>query len=293
VTRARRELFTGLAMVSPWVVGTLVFFAGPAVVSAVLSLTDSTLLEPPVWVGAGNYVELAGDGLFWRCLRNTVVFAVASAAGSVVLSVALALLLEEPLRGRGWVRAVVFAPTLVPAVSACVTWTWLYNPEFGLVNTVARGVGLSGRDWLGDARLALPALIVMGLWTIGTSLLVATAALGGVPRSLYEAADLDGVSRWGRVRHVTLPLIAPAVLFNAVMGVIWGLQVFTPPQVMTRGGPADSTRTLAIYVYSSGFLHGRMGYASAMAWVQVVVAVLAALLLVRFGRRHGFSRGVA
>lgn len=284
------ELGAGLLWISPWLAGFLVFLVAPIVLSVYYSLTDYALLDAPVWVGADNYLELAGDSLFWRSLWNTLVYAVFSVLGTTVLSVGLAVLLERPMRGLGLARAIVFVPTLVPVVANCVTWLWLFNPQYGLFKGLLEAMGIVGPNWLGDRAWALPSLIVMGLWVIGSPLLVCGAGLKDVPVSLYEAAHLDGMSAWRRFVHVTLPMISPALMFNAVMGVIWSLQVLAPPMIMTRGGPDSATLTYSMYVYKTAFEFGRMGYASAMAWVQVIITLVLAMGAIVAGRKAVFYR---
>lgn len=271
----------GLLWISPWVLGTLLFLVVPVGLSVYFSFTEYSLLEPPVYVGADNYRELAHDALFWKALKNTLVYAGACTLLGTVLSVGVAALLESRLRGADLVRAVVFLPTLIPVVSASIGWLWLYNGQYGLFNTLLGMAGLRGPDWLGDPRWAMPSLVIMSLWSVGSAVVVCGAAMRGVPASLYEAADLDGMGRWARFRHVTLPVISPAVLFNAVMGAIYGLQVFAVPLIMTKGGPDNATLVYSMYVFRSAFEYGRMGYASALAWVQffITLGLTAAALL--------------
>ncbi len=286
----RRDLARGLLWISPWLVGFALFMLAPAVMSLRYSLADYTLLEPPVFIGLANYRELLGDRMFRIAVQNTLLFGAFSVIGTTLLSVLIAVLLEQRLRGAALVRAVVFAPTLVPIVSACVTWGWLFNAKFGLINSALAAVGIDGPDWLGTRAMAMPSLILMSFWVIGTSLMVCSAALKDVPVSLYEAADLDGVPAWRRFWNVTLPMISPAVMFNAMMSLIWSLQVFAPPQIMTRGGPENSTLVYSMYVYSNAFVYGRMGYACALAWVQLLVTLVLAALLLLTGRRFVYYR---
>jgi multiple sugar transport system permease protein len=286
----RRALIRGLTWISPWLVGFLLFFAVPICLSLYYSLTDYTLLEGPVFIGADNYRELAGDALFHRAVWNTLYFAVCSVMGSTIISIGLALVLERPMRSAGLVRAIVFLPTMVPVVSASVCFLWLYNGQYGLVNALLAKVGIDGPDWLGRKALAMPALIVMSYWVVGSFVVIYGAALKDVPRSLYEAADLDGVRGAGRFWHVTLPMISPAVLFNGLMSLIWSLQVFAPPQIMTRGGPENSTLVYSMYVYMNAFIYGRMGYASALAWIQVIATLVLTLVLLGMARRVVYYR---
>ncbi|MBL9000563.1 MAG: sugar ABC transporter permease [Phycisphaerae bacterium] len=288
--RRWREVSLGLAWISPWLVGFGVFLLVPVLLSVYYSLTDYALLDVPVWIGWENYRELLSDALFWKTLRNTMVYAVLSVIGSSVLSVGLAAMLERPMRGAGLARAIIFLPTLVPVVANCVTWLWLFNPQYGLFNSAMGAAGVQGPNWLGDTRWALPSMVFMGLWVIGSPLLVCGAALKDVPESLYEAASLDGMGAWCRFTHVTLPMISPAVLFNAVMSIIWSLQVLAPPMIMTRGGPDGATLTYSMYVYKTAFEFGRMGYASALAWVQVLLTLTLAAGALWIGRKGVFYR---
>ena len=286
-----KDLAVGLAWVSPWLVGCVVFMLGPIAMSVHYSFTDYALVDAPVWVGLDNYRELAGDRLFIIAMRNTFAYAAMAVILGTVASVAIAVLLEQRLRGTALVRSLVFVPTLVPVVANCVVWLWLLNPEYGFVNRLFDAMGLSGPNWLGERVTALPTMAVMGLWVIGSPLLVCSAALKEVPASLYEAAELDGMGALRRFMHVTLPMISPAIFFNGLMSVIWSLQVLAPPMIMTRGGPDNATLTYSMYVYKTAFEFGRMGYASALAWVQILVTILLAAVVVVASRRFIHYRG--
>ena len=286
-----KDLAVGLAWVSPWLVGCVVFMLGPIAMSVYYSFTDYALVDAPVWVGLDNYRELAGDRLFIIAMRNTFAYAAMAVILGTVASVAIAVLLEQRLRGTALVRSLVFVPTLVPVVANCVVWLWLLNPEYGFVNRLFDAMGLSGPNWLGERVTALPTMAVMGLWVIGSPLLVCSAALKEVPASLYEAAELDGMGALRRFMHVTLPMISPAIFFNGLMSVIWSLQVLAPPMIMTRGGPDNATLTYSMYVYKTAFEFGRMGYASALAWVQILVTILLAAVVVVASRRFIHYRG--
>ena len=287
----RRERASGLLWISPWILGTLAFLVVPAGMSAYYSMTDYSLLEPPVYVGAENYVEIGRDVQFWTALRNTVAYAGACVVLGTVVSVLIAVLLEQRLRGSGLVRAIVFLPTLIPVVSASIGWLWLYNGQYGLFNSLLATIGVRGPNWLGDGRWAMASLVIMAMWVVGSAVVICTAALREVPVSLYEAADLDGMGVVARFRHVTLPLISPAVLFNAVMAAIWGLQVFAVPLIMTKGGPGDSTLVYSMYVFRNAFEYGRMGYASALAWIQFVLSVVVTAGALWAARRFVHYRG--
>jgi multiple sugar transport system permease protein len=285
------EAAHGLLWISPWIIGALAFLLVPVGMSIYFSLTDYSLLEPPAWVGLDNFREIAHDRVFWIALRNTAVYALACVVLGTALSVLIAALLEQRLRGAGAVRALVFLPTLIPIVSASIGWMWLYNAQNGLFNALLARIGLRGPDWLGDPRWAMPSLILMSLWGIGSAVVICTAALRAVPAALYEAADLDGMPPLARFRNVTLPMISPAVMFNALMAAIWGLQVFAAPLIMTRGGPANATMVYSMYVFKNAFEYGRMGYASALAWIQFLLTVLLTGAALWVGRRFVYYRG--
>lgn len=293
VGRARRgaAIVRGLAWVSPWLIGAVAFLAIPMALSLIYSFTDYSLLERPLFVGLENYRELMGDSIFGIAVGNTLLYAAASVVGTSILSIAIAVLLEAPLKLAGLVRAIVFAPALVPVVAGCMSWLWLYNNELGLINQALRSIGVPAPDWLGSTRLAMPSLVIMSFWVIGSPVVIYSAALRAVPETLYEAAELDGVGAWGRFRNVTLPLISPAVLFNTIMALIWSLQVFAPPLIMTKGGPDNSTQVYSVYVYMNAFFYGRMGYACAMAWLQVLATLGMTAGLMWLARRVVYYRG--
>jgi multiple sugar transport system permease protein len=184
----------------------------------------------------------------------------------------------------------VFLPTLVPIVAAAIGWRYMFMTDNGLINGALKAIGLPGVDWLGDPKAALWAMVVMGLWFYGTAVVIYTAALRDVPRSLYEAAAIDGLGPWRRFVSVTLPSISPAVLFNTVMSTIWSLQIFAAPLLMTRGGPDNATMVFSLYVYRNAFEYGRMGYASALAWVQILIAVALTLVALGLSRKLTYYR---
>lgn len=289
----------GAMWISPWIVGFAAFMLIPAAMSLYYSFTDYSLLETPVWVGLANFKELFGDAMFRTAVGNTLYYAFASMVLSAIVSVGVAALLEKRLRGASLVRAVVFLPTLVPVISACVCWGWLFNSKLGLFNSVLGPLGPALKhvgvdnwppDWLGSRTLAMPSFIFMSLWTIGSAMVIYSAALKDVPRSLYEAADIDGATGLKRFTRLTLPMISPAVLFNSVVSLIWSLQIFAPPQVITKGGPENSTLVYQMYVYSNAFVYGRMGYACALAWIQLVVTLLLTLMVLAMSRRFVYYR---
>lgn len=281
-----RSTLIGLAWVSPWLCGFLLFMVLPIGLTLRYSMTDYPLLEPPLWVGLENYRRLLSDGVFWLTVRNTLIYAAGSIPLSTVLALGIATLLNRPGRLAAIVRGAVYVPTLVPIVAAAMIWLWMFNGENGLINAVIGLVGVRGPNWLQEPSWAMAALVLMSLWSVGQATIVYLAALRGVPASLYEAGEIDGMSRWRRFWHVTLPMISPVILFNVIVAIIATWQVFAVPYIMTQGGPGRATYFYTMYLYDSAFVYGQMGYASALAWVQtlIILGLTALTFLVSRGR---------
>lgn len=278
MARRGREWW-GLLFISPWLVGFLTFTAGPMIASLVLSFYQYNIAHAH-YVGMANYERLlARDPLFWKAIFNTAFYTVFSVPLGLTGSLLLAVLLNQHLRARGFFRALFYIPTLVPAAAASYLWRYLLNAEYGLINTSLARVGLSGPDWLGSPNWAMPSMILMSLWGIGGGrMIIFLAGLQNISGSLYEAASIDGASRFQQFRHVTLPMLTPMIFFNMILGIIGAFQVFTQAFLMTGGGPDDSTLFAALYLFRVSFQQLHMGYASAMAWVLfILLAVLTAI----------------
>lgn len=274
MTRAvsdRAPALTGLAWISPWLLGFVIFMAVPIGMSLWYSLTDFPLLEPPLYVGLENYQGLLSDAVFGKALWNTAVYCILFIPAASALSLLFAAALNQRLKGLWVYRTAVFIPSLVPIVAAAMIWLWLFNADQGLINVALRVVGIEGPNWLGDRDWALIALVLMGLWNIGQPVVIYLAALQDVPESLYEAASIDGMGPWRRLWHVTMPMISPVILFNVIIMTINTLQVFAVPYIMTEGGPDRATYLFTHYLYDNAFVFRKMGYACAIAWVQFVV----------------------
>jgi multiple sugar transport system permease protein len=273
-------------LIAPWLIGFVLFQAGPILASFALSFGEWPVPRPLEWVGLDNLRELATDPLFWRTLANTAVYAAGTVVPGLAIGLGLALLVRRPRRGVGTFRLIFFLPVLISGVATALLWGWLLNPRFGLAEALLRVVGVDGPAWFFDPAWAMPALILMGLWNAGEIMLVYVAALNAIPGELLDAAALDGAGRWGRFRYVTWPLITPVTLYLAVVTLVGAFQVFTPIYLLTGGGPDGATLTLPVYIYQNAFAYGRLGYASALATVLfVVVAVLTILLFRVAGRR--------
>lgn len=283
----RANLKRGLLFCSPWLIGLSVFLLYPLVATLYYSFTDYSVLLPPLFVGFENYIELFQDELFWKSLYNTAFFAVGSVGLGLFMSLTLALLLNNPIRGISIYRTIFFLPSLMPIVAASILWMWMYSGEGGIINSGLEAIGIDGPAWLADPAWAKPALIIMAAWSAGHAMVIFLAGLQDVPMSLYEAAVIDGANWWQRLRHVTLPTISPVIFFNVIMGLIGGFQVFTQAFVITDGSGAPEHATLfyVLQLYNVGFNDLRMGYACAMAWVLFLVILGLTLLAMRLSRR--------
>ena len=290
--RERRNLRNGLLFISPWLAGFAVFTAYPLGASLYYSLCDYSVLKPPVFVGGANYQELLLDPVFWKSLSNTLYFAVFFLPLATVLAIALALLLNTGVRGMTVYRTVFFLPSLTPLVALGILWMWMLNGEYGVVNYVLNLVlnplGFQAPIWLQSTAWSKPAIILMSLWGVGYAVVIYLAGLQDIPKPLYEAAELDGARWFSKLRHITLPLLSPAIFFNVVMGLIGALQVFALPYVLTdgAGGPARSTLFYTMYLYNSAFRYLRMGYACAMAWLLFLMILGLTLLVYRMSRKR-------
>jgi len=291
--RARnREALFGLLFISPWLLGFVIFTAGPMVASLLLSFTDWSILGTAHWVGTRNYTRLAHDSLFWKSMRVTFVFSAISVPLDVLASLLLALLLNQQFGGRSLFRALFYLPELVPAVAASILWIWAYNTHFGIFNYLLSLIGVPPVAWLESTSWVIPSFVILSLWTAGGSrMIIFLAGLQTVPRELLEAAELDGAGVWARFRHITLPMISPVLLFNLILATIGAFQVFTSPYVMTGGGPANASLFYVLYLYRNAFQYLQMGYASALAWVLFLVLLIFTILQFRMMRRWVYYEG--
>jgi multiple sugar transport system permease protein len=291
----RRRIASGYLFAAPWFVGAALFMVGPIFVSLGYSFCDYQITTPARWIGTTNYRDmLLRDPLFWKSLWNTVYYTVFAIPLGLAAALGLALLLNQRLRGMNVFRTVFYLPTLVTGVAVSALWLWLLNPEHGPVNRILEMVnllpGVSGFRaplWLNDEQWSKPALILMGLWGVGGSMIIFLAGLQGIPGQLYEAAEIDGAGEWRKFTSVTIPMLTPTIFFLVVMGVIGSFQVFTQAYVVSggMGGPLDSTLFYVLYLYRRGFEDFYMGYASAMAWVLFAVVLVLTVIQLRLSKK--------
>ncbi len=271
-----------------------VFFLLPVAAGFLLSLTDADVYaigapETARLTGLANYVALLSEPLFWRAFANTLGFVLLGAPLSVLVSLAAALLVHARLtRVPAFFRTVYFLPVVTTLVAVAIVWRYLYHPHYGLLNLGLGWLGIGPIDWLGDPRVALPALVLLTVWkNFGYNMLIFYAGLQAIPEELYEAANLDGAGSSQRFRHVTLPGLAPTFLFVGVTTMLGYFQIFAEPYVMTQGGPLKATTTIVLLLYEEGFRWWRVGMASAIAFVLFVVMLAGALLQLRLARGRG------
>lgn len=291
--RQIRACAAGWLWIAPWWLGFVVFLAIPMGASLYISFCDYPLLQPPVFVGAANYKNLTVDPIFHKVLINTLVYAAWAIPSGTVLAVLLAMLLNQKAPGQAVFRTCIFVPTVVPLVATAVVWLWMLNPQFGLINQGLRLAGIEGPSWLASPKWAMASLVLVSLWGVGSPVIIYLAGLQDIPQDLYEAARLDGASAARRFWHVTLPGLSPMILFNVIIGIIATWQIFALPYVMLKGGPGPdrSTYFYTSYLFDNAFRYLKMGYASAMAWIQLLIILGLTALVFSIGRRTVFYRG--
>lgn len=289
-----RNTINGILFALPWLLGLAMFWVYPIFASAYYSFTEFNGVQEPMWLGLHNYVQLfTDDGDFWNAVRNTLFFAGVSIPLAIVVSFALAMLLNAKIRFQVVYRTIYFLPTLVPEVALALVWVYLFTPVTGLINRPFDLIGVRGPCWLACERWARETMVLLALWIIGQQVVLYLAGLQDVPQDLYDAANVDGAGFWSKFRHVTVPMMTPVVFFHLVTSVIGALQFFTIPYIMVgaTGGPGQTLLFYSIYLYKQGFQQFKMGYASAMAWLLFMVALGITLLIFRSARLWVFYGG--
>jgi multiple sugar transport system permease protein len=282
-TLRRREELEFYLCVSPWIVGFVLFTAGPMIASLGISLADWKLIAPPFWVGLQNYRDIfTDDDLFVKALVNTAYYTGASVPLRLVVAFAVASLLNVKIPGQPFFRTVFFLPSILSGVAVAIVFIWIFDPNYGILNQALALARIRGPQWLTDPNWAMPALILQGLWGgIGGLMVIYLAGLQGIPTHLYEAAEIDGAGPWAKFANVTMPMISPIIFFNTVMQIIVSFQIFTPAYVMTRGGPNNASLFIGLYLYQNAFRYFQMGYAAALAWLVFVIIMALTLIVIR------------
>nr|WP_283945827.1 sugar ABC transporter permease [Paenibacillus amylolyticus] len=276
------------------VLGFTLLLLFPMGLALYMSLTDWPLLGDHHFIGLENYQNVMTDAMFWKVLANTVYFTAGLVPLNIVLALLLALLLSRSIRGIGIFRTAIFVPVMTSLIVWAIVWKLMYATESGLINQLLLMAGIKGPAWLYNEDLAMPAVIVTSvLKNVGLNMVLFIAAIQQVPRSLYEAATLDGAGKRGTFFHVTLPMITPTVFLTVVMTVIGSLKVFGQIYVMTQGGPSNSTKVLVYYIWEKAFKLFQFGYASALAYVLFFIVLILTLLQWQLRKRWVFNEGDA
>jgi multiple sugar transport system permease protein len=287
-SRRKKEAFYFWLFISPWVIGFVGFLLGPMIASIYISLTEWDSFTPPQWVGLDNYVKaLTEDPIFWKALWNTFYYALISVPLGLVIGLWLANLLNKRVRGRKLFRTFIYLPTLVPLVATAMVFKMVLAPS-GPLNDLLGWFGIDGPSWLLDPSWVKPALIVLSAWGAGGATVLLLSAMNGIPRELYEAAEIDGASSWRQFWSVTFPQITPVVFFNLIMGLIGSFQIFSQVYILTAGGPNNASQMMVPLLFREAFSFYHFGYASAVAWLLFVIILLFTVIAFRTSRSWVF-----
>ncbi len=295
---ATREAVLGWLFAAPWIIGFLVFTAGPMLFSLYTSFTRYNITTTPIWIGTDNYTSLFQDPRFFIALQNTFWMVIVKSPIVIVASSAIALLLNVDVPGGKIFRILFYLPQVLAGVAAVFLWQWILAPE-GIFNRFLSLFGISGPAWFSDAVWTKPGMVVMGMWWIGSNVLIFLAGLKGIPQTLYEAASIDGANGWNRLWNITIPMLSPTIFFEVVTGIIGTFQIFTTAYILAsgngggdvaNGGPGQSLLFYVLYLYNRAFGKSgpggfQMGYASAMAWILFLIILAITLLQLWLARR--------
>jgi len=275
-----REALDAYLFIMPWILGFIAFTAGPMLASLYFSFTKYEVLTPPKWRGLYNYGRMIHDPLLWKSLYNTAYYVFFGVPGRLIVALTFAIILNQKIWSMPIYRALFYLPSVVPVVASAILWLWVFNPDYGLANSVLDFFGLPLQKWLWDVNLAKPCFVLLAMWHFGSQMVIFLAGLQSIPKPLYEAATIDGANRWQLFKSVTIPLLTPMIFFNLIMAIITSFQVFTTAFIATGGGPRNATLFYLLYLYRNAFEWFRMGYASAMAWI--LFLIILALTLIDF-----------
>jgi len=288
----RKEAFSAYLFITPFLIWMTCLMGGPIIAAFCISFLKWDILTPPVFVGLENYKQMFfEDPRFWKALGNTAYYTFLSVPLGMVLSIVVALLMNQKIKGIALFRTIYYVPSVVGSgVAMAVLWKWIFNADSGLLNySISLFSGIPIADcpkWLASEAWSKPALIIMSFWGVGGSMIIYLAGLQGIPLALYEAAEIDGASKWQQFWTVTLPGLSPVIFFQLIIGIVYSFQIFSQVYVMTDGlgGPADSTLVMVLYIYQKAFKYYQMGYASALAWVLFIVIMCASYLQFRYSK---------
>jgi multiple sugar transport system permease protein len=282
-----RRIRLGLLFVSPWIIGYFCFYLYPFLATVYYSFTRFTGIGNPVFTGLSNYDGLVHDALFRTAVFNTFYYTIIEVPFSTIVALGLALLLNLNVRGQAVYRTLFYIPSIVPVVASSLIFVWIFQPSFGIVNSLLSDIHVTGPAWFFSIAWSKPTFILLGLWGLGQPMVIYLAALQGVPRELYEVANLEGAGPWQKLRTVTIPMISPVILFNVILSLVLSIQYFTQAQVIESppGSPGSSTMFYISYYYEQAFQFLHLGYASAMAFLLFVGVLIITVVLLRTSSR--------
>jgi multiple sugar transport system permease protein len=288
----KRNQVMGLVFISPWLLGFFFFALFPLLASLYYSMTNYDFIREPQFIGFTNYVRLfTVDPDFWTVMYNTIYYVGFGVPLGIAVAFLIANLLNSEIKGRTLFRSVIYIPSIVPAVCTAMVWLFILNVQYGAINGILKTMGWPTIPFLSSPELAKPSLIMIYIWAQGTAVVIFLAALQDVPRSLYDAALVDGANAWARFWNVTVPLCTPVILFNFIMGIIAAFQDFTLPFVLTGGGPMKSTEFYVVSLYRNAFVQFSIGKASAMAWILFLIILTLSVVMFRTSARWVYYGG--
>lgn len=273
-----RNLLLGLLFISPWIVGFFLFLVYPVISNFHLGMTEYSGFGEPQWIGFQNYQELVRDSLFWSSIYNTFYYVILAVPLGVAVAIGLALAMNQRVREVNLYRALLYIPSIAPAFALSMMLIWILNPRYGLFNYLLSFLHIPAIDWLGDIRWSKPAIVLVAQFGAGQIGLIFLAALRAIPSHLYDAAALDGAGPWRKFWYITLPLLTPTILYDLIIGIGLGLQVFVPAYIMTGGGPLNSTMFTALYIYKNAFEYSRVGFAAAISGILFLINATLAVI---------------
>ncbi len=276
----QKEIFWGYFFTLPAILGLLLWTIGPMLASLYFSFTDYKVIGDYQWVGFENYIEIFKNDLnFKKSLAVTFYFAIGSTLFTLVAALMIAILMNISVKGQAFFRTMYYLPVIVPAVASNILWLWLFNPDFGLLNSILDFFNLPKLMWIYDETTVIPSLILLSIWSCGGTALIFLAGLQDVPKQQLEAVEIDGGNAWHKFRFVTVPSLSPVIFFNLIMGIIGSFQAFTQAYVMTEGGPNNSTLFYVFLIYREAFQKNNMGYASALSWILFIIILILTLFI--------------
>lgn len=284
----------GIALALPAIIGFFFLTAGPMIASLVISLTDWKIGGHPNYIGLQNYKHMfTQDPLFYKSMFTTFYFTFGSVPLILITAFLIAILLNQKVKMLPLFRTIFYLPSIAPVIASSVLWMWLFNPDFGLLNSLLQSIGLPKMMWIYDENQVIPSLILMNLWGMGSTMIIFLAGLQGIPSFLYEAVEIDGGNFWDKFKNVTVPMMTPTIFFNLIMLIIDNLQVFSKAYVMTGGGPNNASLFYVFYLYRTAFTYSDFGYACALAWILFIVILFFTLILFRSSNKWVYYEGGA